>query len=305
VLVGLVLATTIAGSFAEVVRGAAPQHLPRGSTTTTTTSSAADPFTTPAVRRFLAGRQGKISAAVYDWNTGRTYCYRRNASEQTASVIKVDILATLLAEAQRAHRVLTVGERALAVSMIEHSDNHAAQALWNDVGGANAVARFDARIGMLDTTPNPLGYWGLSTTTACDQVTLLRRLAYPNPILATTSRSRARALMSEVEPDQRWGITAGVPPAVRVAVKNGWLPVADGWQINSDGIVHGRGRRYVVSIMTAENPSQEYGIETIEALSRSLWHALALHPGRIGPATSLEPSDCPKKTLTYCEVLNG
>ena len=160
-------------------------------------------------------------------------------------------------------------------------------------GGAEAVARFDARIGMLDTTPDAFGAWGLSETTACDQVTLLRQLAFPNLILTTASRERALLLMSAVEPDQRWGVTSGPPVHAAVAVKNGWLPVSNGWQINSDGYVHGDGRNYVVSVMTSGNPTEAYGIETIETLSRFIWRDLA--PGRLTSTPSgesLEPSEC-------------
>ena len=80
--------------------------------------------------------------------------------------------------------------------------------------------------------------------------------------------------MFGVEPGQRWGVSAGVPAGVAVAIKNGWLPVEKTWQINSDGYVHGNGRNYVVSVLTADNPSERYGIDTIEGLSARLWRNL-------------------------------
>jgi hypothetical protein len=52
-------------------------------------------------------------------------------------------------------------------------------------------------------------------------------------------------LLENVIPDQRWGICAGVPARVTVALKNGWLPPpgqgGDG-QVNSVGWVSGGGR---------------------------------------------------------------
>jgi beta-lactamase class A len=240
-------------------------------------AAAADPLTAPGLRRYLASRQGDIDVGVYDAETGSTYCYHPALAQPTASIVKVDILATLLAEAQSTHRSLTAAEIGLATSMIEDSDNDAAQDLWQEEGGAAAVARFDARLGLKDTTPNLA--WGLTTTTACDQVGLLRAIAYPDALLVPGSRSYELGLMSRVVSDQRWGIPAGVPAGVPVAVKNGWLPVDDGWQINSDGYVNGDGRDYVVSVMTSGNSSEGYGIDTIERVSAYLWRGLAPRPG--------------------------
>ncbi len=234
----------------------------------------ASPFATAAVRSYLASRQGTITAAIYDAKTGRTYCYRPGVEENTASIVKVDILAALLAERRTSHRTLSADETNLATAMIEDSDNDAASDLWEAAGGASAISRFDQAIGMRHTTPNTGGYWGYSTTTACDQVTLLRLIAYPNALLDQSDRSYELKLMFGVEPGQRWGVSAGVPAGVAVAIKNGWLPVEKTWQINSDGYVHGNGRNYVVSVLTADNPSERYGIDTIEGLSARLWRNL-------------------------------
>jgi len=233
-----------------------------------------NPFEAAPVRRYLASRLGSIDAAVYDAQSGATYCYRPTLREDTASIIKVDILATLLAEAQSAHRGLSEEEAALATRMIEESDNDAADALWDEEGGAAAVSRFDTRVGMVATTPDEAGHWGLTTTTACDQVALLRAIAYPNGLLTRASRTYELGLMAQVQSDQRWGIPAGVPAGVNADVKNGWLPVGSGWQINSDGDVSGDGESYVASVMTAGDPSESYGIETIDELSKLIWHAM-------------------------------
>jgi beta-lactamase class A len=240
-------------------------------------AAAGDPFSSPALGRYLAGREGDIDAAVYDAETGTTYCYHPALMQDTASIVKVDILATLLAEAQAAHRSLSATEGGLAGSMIEDSDNDAASDLWQDEGGASAVARFDARLGLRNTTPNFA--WGLTSTTACDQVVLLRAIAYPDAVLMPASRSYELELMSQVVPGQRWGIPDGVPAGVPVAVKNGWLAVGDGWQINSDAYVHGGGRDYVVSVMTRGDPTEGYGIDTIGRISAYLWRDLAPRPG--------------------------
>ena len=54
--------------------------------------------------------------------------------EHTASTLKVDILATLLARAQAEGRALTPEEQGLAVPMIEESLDSAADVLWTRLG---------------------------------------------------------------------------------------------------------------------------------------------------------------------------
>src|SRR3984893_15376701 len=86
---------------------------------------ASSPFT-PALVAELNSRAGSVTAAVMDLHTGRMYLYRPGVVGVTASIAKVEILGTLLQRAQAAGRALTPGEQALAVPMIELSDNNAA-----------------------------------------------------------------------------------------------------------------------------------------------------------------------------------
>ena len=229
-----------------------------------------DPFTDPAVREYLTGR-ANVTAAIYDQRSGRTWTFNPRAEDVTASIEKVDILATLLAD----HRSepMSRAEAETVTEMIEVSDNDAAQDLWDRVGGAEGVGDFNHAIGMSHTALNTLGYWGLSRTSAADQVTLLRQIAYPGR-LTVKSRQTAWSLMTHVTPSQAWGVTAGLPPGATVAVKNGWLPRASGWQVNCDGIVRGAGYDDVVCIMTRDDATEADGIATISRLAGLLWRAL-------------------------------
>src|ERR1700730_12394417 len=94
---------------------------------------ASSPFT-PALVAELNSRAGSVTAARIDLHTGRMYLYRPGVVGVTASIAKVEILGTLLQRAQAAGRALTPGEQALAVPMIELSDNIAASALYSAVG---------------------------------------------------------------------------------------------------------------------------------------------------------------------------
>jgi Beta-lactamase enzyme family len=228
-----------------------------------------DPFKLASMRRLLAGRAGNITAGVFDVNSGATWIYHRDDREQTASIVKVDILATLLAKRQAEDEHLSPGEESVATGMIEASDNDDATTLWDDEGGPAAVAAFDARLQMTQTTPN--GAWGLTETDPRDQLRLLEHIALPNRILHAAARDYELYLMRHVISADYWGITAGPRPGVSVAVKNGWLPVPGGWQINSIGAIHGEHRHYLIAVMTNGNADEGYGIDTIEAISRIVW----------------------------------
>jgi hypothetical protein len=238
-----------------------------------------DVFSDPAVASYLAGTTDDMTAAVYDKVTGYTSLYRPGIAETMASIIKVDILATLLAQDQASGQAMTPGDQALAQDMIEESDNDDAQSLWNAEGGAAAVGSFDTTAGLTETTPDTAGYWGLSTTTAADQVQLVRTVAYPNNVLTPASQGYELGLMSRVDPSQAWGVSFGVAPGTTVALKNGWLPLdGGGWQVNSIGYVNGDGRNYVIAVLT-DGSTEAGGISSIEGLSSLVWQALA-------PATS-------------------
>jgi hypothetical protein len=227
---------------------------------------------TPDLVSQLDARAGVVSAAVVDLDSGYLYQYRPGQQDITASIVKVQILATLLAQAQAVGRALSPAEQSLATSMIEESDNDAATALWDDVGGAPAVQAFDRSVGMNGTFP--AFAWGLTVTTALDQVILLQHLVLPNPVLSSASRSYELGLMESVTPTQAWGVSAGAAPGTSVALKNGWLPVGPTWQINSVGWVHGSGRDYLIAVLTSGNPSEEYGIQSVGLVAGACWATL-------------------------------
>lgn len=245
-------------------------------TSTTVPPAPADVFDAAAVAGYLAGQQSSnVTAAVFDADTGAISLYRPGVVEEEASIMKVDILATLLAQSQSADEPLTSDQMALAQQMIEESNNDDAQDLWDAEGGASAVAAFNQRVGMSQTAPNVEGYWGLSTTTAADQLRLLQTVAYPNALLTDASRTYEMGLMTHVDPTQAWGVSAGVPAGVTVAIKNGWLPLDQGgWQVNSLGIIEGQGRDYVIAVLT-NPPTEQQGIDAIEGLSSLVWQELA------------------------------
>lgn len=231
-----------------------------------------------AVAHYLRGRSGTVTVALFDVTSRRSWHYRPHDRRYTASIVKVDILEALLA---REHGHLSAGQRALAVRMIEQSDNAAATALWGQIGGPAGLGSYNRRAGLTCTIPGPSGYWGLTSTCARDQVKLLRRLAVSNRLLRRSERAYELGLMSRVVRGQAWGVSGGVPQRVSVALKNGWLPHSDPypWIVNSIGIIHGRGRRYILAVLTS-SPSESYGIATIERVSALVWRHIPIRRHR-------------------------
>ena len=238
----------------------------------------------PGISSFLHSRLGNITAAVLNLNDGQRWLFRAGEREATASIVKVDILATLLSEVRPRGALPLAGVQATAAEMIEESDNDDATQLWDAVGGPSAIEVFDKELGMDDTSPSTCldcpGFvwpgWGLTTTSAADQVILVHDLVSPNRWLSRAQRTWALEMMEHVVPYERWGISNGVPSDVVLALKNGWVPLPDGlWQIDSIGWVHGSGRNYIAAVLDAGNPTEQYGIDTVDAIGSYFYANLA------------------------------
>ncbi|MFD0853514.1 serine hydrolase, partial [Actinomadura adrarensis] len=231
-----------------------------------------------ALRAALKGRRGTESVAVYD-RVRRLSCgVQASRRYDSASVIKVTVLAALLRKHMAADRRLTKNERALAHRMITRSDNDATSALWRSIGRRD-LQHFLTLAKMRNTTLGKNGHWGLSQLNAADQIRLLRVLTRPNKVLNDRSRRYALSLMSQVVPAQRWGTTAGRPTGIDWHVKNGWLPRhGRHWRVHSIGAFDGRGRDYMIVVLTRDTPSMRYGVQTIERVARAVHRTL--NPGR-------------------------
>jgi hypothetical protein len=235
---------------------------------------------TAALARRLRHHTGRLAVGVTDLSTGVTATYHPRQAFPTASIVKAGILATLLLQLQRQHAALAPGEQALATAMIENSDNNAASALWDIIGGAPGLAATDQALRLRRTVPGPAGWWGLTATTVTDQLRLLSALATPRSPLVAASRHYELALMRHVTAGQNWGVTAAAGPQTRPAVKNGWMP--DGptglWVINSIGVISHHGHRLLLAVLSSGQPSQLAGIRQAQAAARAAAAAITTTP---------------------------
>ncbi|MGW4566421.1 serine hydrolase [Streptomyces sp. NPDC004561] len=211
----------------------------------------------------------KVSAAVLALDSGESAVYGAAAFD-TASIVKVDILAALLLQAQDAGRRPTAAERAYATKMIEDSDNASATELWHTIGQAAGLDAANRRLGLTGTSGARGGLWGLTQTTAADQLVLLRQVFGADSKLSAASRTYVRGLMESVEADQRWGVSAAADGG-STALKNGWLPRSTTglWVVNSVGRVTVGSRAYLVAVLSKGTVSQARGISLVEDAARA------------------------------------
>ncbi|MEV0553487.1 serine hydrolase [Streptomyces sp. NPDC050597] len=227
-----------------------------------------------------------VAVAVLDVSSGESAVYGEGAFD-TASIVKVDILASVLLRAQDAGRGLTAQEKTYAAAMIRNSDNASATALWTAIGQAEGLRAANERFGLLDTEGGDGALWGLTQTTAADQLTLLRQVFGAESELSEASRAYLAGLMGEIAVGQGWGVSAAASGvgASEIALKNGWLPrSATGlWDINSVGRVSAGGREYLVAVLSDGNSSKEKGVSLVEAAAKA---AVACFEGTDAPARS-------------------
>ncbi|MGQ4436057.1 MULTISPECIES: serine hydrolase [unclassified Streptomyces] len=216
-----------------------------------------------------AGDQ-KVSVAVLDVTSGESAAYG-DAAFDTASIVKVDILAALLLQAQDAGRTLTSTEKSYATTMIQNSDNDSATALWNLIGTADGLDAANRTFGLTGTTGGAGPLWGLTQTTAADQLTLLQQVFGDDSKLSAASQSYIQGLMKEIEADQQWGVSAAADGS-KWALKNGWLARSTTglWDVNSIGRVTGTdGDEYLVAVLSNGSTTQAEGITLIEAAAKA------------------------------------
>ncbi|MFG2030078.1 serine hydrolase [Streptomyces sp. NPDC048825] len=247
-----------------------------------------------ALRPVLPDDDARLSVAVLRLDdAGREIAsYGDEATFDTASIVKVDILAALLLQAQEEERELTDDEHSHAKAMIQESDNESANVLWRAIGQAPGLNAANEQLGLSSTQGGAGVHWGLTQTTAKDQVRLLRAVfggegkvpSRGSAGLNQESRAYIRQLISEISEGQDWGVSAVADRGW--ALKNGWLKRSTTglWDINTIGQVKVHGRRCLISVLSSDNASMRSGISLVERAAKVAAGAVSAHarrwPGR-------------------------
>lgn len=234
----------------------------------------------------MEGWEGQVNIAVYDLETGQTAQWATPGADHfnSASIIKYAILVETLRQKQTTGESLSDYELEQARMMIQQSGNPSATYLWDQAGGADAMQEFFDSIDMQATTASPS--WGVTSTTALDQLQVLKQLTPEGTTLNQQSIDQMNQILDGVAPDQHWGVSGGVPENVDVNLKNGWLndsatmneySDSTSWTVNSIGMV---GDEYIVAILSEGNPvgtesGHQNGVERLETLSEITWQSLS------------------------------
>ncbi|MHA3704871.1 serine hydrolase, partial [Jatrophihabitans sp. YIM 134969] len=214
----------------------------------------------------LGGGGDTWSVATLNLTTHAAMTIGSPSGMYTGSTIKVTILETLLRTGGGVGG-LSDYEKQQATAMITQSDNEAALVLWRAGGGDAALQQTVSMLGMTHTQITGGGYFGVSTTSAADQIKVLSELVDPT-FLTAADVAYVNNLMANVVPDQRWGTPTMADPGTTTENKNGWLNNDDDsgkWLVNSLGIVVIGGQRYLVAAYSQHHPDFDTGVQRLNS----------------------------------------
>lgn len=219
---------------------------------------------TAAAKRYIASRPGRVRYSLHDATSGRRWDYRATEPVKCASLMKTLLLATYLRSSDVRDRALTEDDRKDLRPMIRESANDPASALYVKLG-ADAIARTARAAGMGTVTPNP--HWGLTRTTARQQVALFSHLP---DLFPKRHREYAMKLLATVVPSQRWGVgQVDLPANWLLYFKGGWGSGTGAVDHQTALLMNGE-QRLVLSITTTNNPSHRSGTKTLEGVASRL-----------------------------------
>ena len=209
-----------------------------------------------------AGRRDGIVAFAVLNTEGKLRGRRMGRVFPAASTVKAMLLAAEVQRLEREHQPLDEETESVLRSMITYSDNDAADAIYARVGDAG-MFRIARQAGMDRFTE--AGHWGNAQIDAAD----LARLHWSMQALVDRPhRVFALGLLGSVIAEQSWGIPEAARPKWSVRFKGGWLPdralVHQGAELRDDG------RRLSIAVLTDEQPSFEYGTETVRGVAARL-----------------------------------
>jgi hypothetical protein len=218
-------------------------------------------------RAWAAGRAGDVSFAVR--TERRAWNWRGATQYRSASLVKAMLLVAYLRRPDVRGRALRAAERALLDPMIRQSDNGAADAVHARVG-LSALSALARRARMTRFVAHPV--WGGSLVTAVDQARFFLRIDH---LVPERHRAYAMALLRGVVPEQRWGIAAARPAGWRIAFKGGWGAGVTRQVDHQAALLTNAGLRVSIAVLTADNGTDGYGMETLRGVAARLLRGLA------------------------------
>jgi beta-lactamase class A len=222
---------------------------------------------------YLAGRGNNIGMYVYDITRGVMYSYNPNGLFIMASSSKVPLMVSYLEWIEGQHRSPNGSEQATMTAMIEHSDNNAAQYIYDTLGDAAGERHYMQGWGITNYTPNPYG-WGWASWSPSDMQHVLY-LLQSGQVLNASDRTFALYLMNHIESDQQFGVGDSAPNGAQFWMKNGWVVGPDNtWWVNSSGIVKVGNETYIVTVYNGKLGSYQQGVNIVNHVCGAVGEAL-------------------------------
>jgi hypothetical protein len=221
---------------------------------------AASPRQFASAVKWARSRRGTVGFAVID-SKGRLRGYQMNRQFICASVLKSMLLVAYL----RRDPTPGPGMRSTLRSMIDYSDNDAADSVYRIVGdsGLRSVAK---RARMTSFVAN--GWWSLSMITPADQARFFYTM---DSQLPKPSRAFARNLLGHVSAGQSWAIPKVARPlGWKVYFKGGWRSTDRGQLVHQASRLERGKERVAIVVMTDGDSSQGYGIATVSGIAERL-----------------------------------
>jgi hypothetical protein len=245
-----------------------------------TTTTAAPPTTKDAddaIAAWAGSRQGTTDVSIGDIATGDVDDVSRAPQTQVriASVVKISIAIGILRQLHAQGEEVSSTIMNDLTSMIEQSDNDAAERLWEFEGRADALLVTERTAGLTRTEYQVGHGWGFTLTTAHDQARLGAMLA-GGRMLDDDDTQLVLNLMHHVVSSEQWGFQDSVPPAIAPAIKNGWYEDTDApvWRIHCTAIFDSAllAHPFSIAVMTRYPASlgMGYGEDTCRGVAQRL-----------------------------------
>jgi hypothetical protein len=221
---------------------------------------------------YLAGTGTQVEASVAIERGEMHLDYNPDQTHITASIVKVEIMS-MIQEYWGSVDAIPADHRELLELMITESENSAASALYNYLGGVDALVAAHERYGLQDTTPDAQGRWGVGWSSAADQLIITDLNLYTDRgHLGEDQVALGRELMGSVIEEQAWGVSAAAKADETVWLKNGWdveSQLGGLWVVNSIGILGGDGDEPVkLAVLTSGAVDDVEGIPIVEEIAK-------------------------------------
>ncbi|MBY0442766.1 MAG: hypothetical protein K2Q25_11650 [Mycobacteriaceae bacterium] len=219
-----------------------------------------------------------LSIAVLDRVTRHLVSNGNTSPIATASVAKLFIADNLLLQETQQKITLSPEDHQALDSMLQSSNDDAAERFWNQGNGNAIITEVAHRYGLVSTAPPPDGHWWNTISSAADLIRYYDLLLDGSGGLPP---DRSKVIVDDLAAFTPTGIDGypqrfGVPEGLwnePVAVKQGWMCcIGENWLHLSTGLV-GADHRYIVVIASSQPTDDATARQTLTEAVKHIFPA--------------------------------